>query len=47
MEVFLLFSVVLIGGAWLIRHFTDPARLDRKRLENLRNLMDEDKGDDA
>lgn len=47
MEVFLLFSVVVIGGAWLIRHFTDPARLDRERLRKLRDLMDDDKDEDV
>lgn len=47
LEVFLLFSVVFIVGAWLIRHLTDPARPDRERLEKLRALMDNDKGENV
>lgn len=40
LEGYLIFSVVVIGGAYLIRRMTDPQRLERKRVEALKAIAE-------
>ena len=40
LEFYVILSVVVIGGAYLLRRMTDPRRLERKRVEALRAMAE-------
>lgn len=40
MEFVLVASIVIFGTALLLRRWSDPSRLERQRLENLRKIAE-------
>lgn len=40
MEFLVIASIVIIGSALLLRRWSDPSRLERQRLENLRKIAE-------
>lgn len=40
MEFLVIASVVIIGSAFLLRRWSDPSRLERQRLDNLRKIAE-------